>query len=87
MTNPLPYSIGFVCGFLSALFALLIEYILRHRTPHDQPQQDAAPDAATHSPTEAEPVVFDTRMDNFEWADAQIEELRRKIESDTGRKE
>ena len=42
---------------------------------------------APHSPTDAEPVEFSTHMDSFEWADAVIEELRRKIESDTGRKE
>ena len=36
-TNPLPYSIGFICGFLAALFALLIEYIMRTREPADMP--------------------------------------------------
>jgi hypothetical protein len=77
MTNPIPYSIGFICGFLAALFALLIEWVLRTREPADLPhrQPDAEP---PHSPTVDEPVEFSTRMSNEEWIEAVIAEALRK---------
>jgi CRISPR/Cas system CMR subunit Cmr6 (Cas7 group RAMP superfamily) len=43
--------------------------------PHHVRQPDAEP---PHSPTEPEPVEFDTRMSNEEWIEAAITEALRK---------
>ena len=81
-TNPLPYSIGFICGFLAALFALLIEYIMRTREPADMPHHvtDCHTDSTPPLDAADDDVEFSTSMTSFEWADAVIEELRRKYE-------
>jgi hypothetical protein len=77
--NYLPYSIGFICGFAAAVIALLTEWILRSREPANLPHRCDAGDAP-HSPAEAEPVEFDTRMSNEEWIEAAITDALRKKE-------